>query len=75
MVALCITKKTQTSYGIHKCSTCYKKNNAYYYMIKNSEMENEFAKNKSGVKEKKEHIPKATDWQAYCEINICSTNQ
>lgn len=53
MVALCITKKTQTSYGIHKCSTCYKKNNAYYYIIKNSEMENEFAKNKSGVKEKK----------------------
>lgn len=38
-------------------------------------MENEFAKNKSGVKEKKEHSPKAIDWQAYCEINTCSTNQ
>lgn len=36
-------------------------------------MENKFAKHESGVKEKKEHSPKATDWQAYCEIN--STNQ
>lgn len=36
-------------------------------------MENEFAKYKSGVKEKKEYGPKPTDFQAYCEIN--STNQ
>lgn len=36
-------------------------------------MDNEFAKYKSGVKEKKEYGPKPTDFPAYCEIK--STNQ
>lgn len=38
-------------------------------------MENKFAKHESGVKEKKEHSPKATDWQAYIVKLTVPTNK
>lgn len=68
-----LQKNKHISYGIHKYSTCHKKIVHVLHIIQLSQMDNEFAKYKSGVKEKKEYGPKPTDFQAYCEIN--STNQ